>query len=204
MIEHRLISYLQPLDELFLLPSTPVAVPEAYWIGKESVSSAIMLIEPSMDEFKRVMAAMKNRVSDEFDMDLVNDLYAGSATILPKENWVVTGEFRRKQHDSYLPAGETWDAEKIMNTTKYVHFSDWPFPKPWFEAEHEMKAATKPKCVELPDGKQDCKDRNAWVWLYKDFQKRREVCCLDQKGQLTRMLTICDIRTFVESRSQTI
>lgn len=163
------------MDELFLLPSAPVAVPTAYWIGNDTVSSAIMLIEPSMDEYKKVLAGMKNRVSNEFDMDLVNDLYAGNAMVLPNDYWVVSGEFRKKTHNTYLKEGETWDAEEILNRTKYVHFSDWPFPKPWYPSEPEEKWAVQPPCKPLPDGTKDCKDRDAWLWVYADFKKRREV-----------------------------
>ncbi|KAL1302613.1 hypothetical protein AAFC00_002986 [Neodothiora populina] len=168
---------LKPLDDLFLLPHAPVAAPHAYWIDNSSLSSAIMLIEPSMDEFKRVLGAMKNRTSDEFDMDIVNDLYAGNAMLLPNEHWVVSGEFRRKQHASYIGEGNLWDPDAVMNQVKFVHFSDWPFPKPWLPSEPAERKAMWPKCIPKTDGSEDCRNRNYWMWLYEDFKKRRKAVC---------------------------
>lgn len=166
---------IQPLDDLFLLPSAPVAAPHAYWVDNTSVSSAILLIEPSMTEFRRVLAAMKNRKSDEFDMDIVNDLYAGNAMMLPNDLWVVSGEFRRKQHRSYIGENVIWNPEKVMEQVKLVHFSDWPYPKPWIPAEPEVRAKTFPKCDLKKNGKKDCRDRDIWIELYEDFKERRIV-----------------------------
>jgi hypothetical protein len=169
---------LQPLDDLFLLPHADVAAPSAYWIGNNSLSSAILLIEPSMTEFKKVLNGMQNRTSNEFDMDLVNDLFADNAMMLPNKHWVVSGEFRRNQHGSYLEDGEEWDAEKILKKTPYVHFSDWPYPKPWRPADPAVIRSTQPKCHTKLDGEEDCKNRDAWLWLYEDFKQRRKVCYL--------------------------
>ena len=166
---------IKPLDDLFLLPKAPVAAPTAYWIGNDSLSSAILLIEPSMPEFRKVLDGMKNRTSDEFDMELINDLYAGNAMVLPNKNWVVSGEFRRQQHGSYLKTGDIWDAKKIINQVPYVHFSDWPYPKPWKTAEKGAIQATQPKCNLNQDGSEDCMNRDIWLWLYEDFMKRRKV-----------------------------
>ncbi|KAI4790642.1 nucleotide-diphospho-sugar transferase, partial [Aureobasidium sp. EXF-8846] len=112
---------LKSLDELFLLPDHPVVAPHAYWLpDPDTISSAILLIKPSMEEFKRVMKSMFQRSSlDEFyDMEVINDLYAGSAMILPNEHWVVSGEFRLKSHHKYLDEGETWDPDRVLNETK--------------------------------------------------------------------------------------
>lgn len=129
-----------------------------------------------MSEFKRVLGQMRNRTSDEFDMDIVNDLYAGNAMLLPNEDWVVSGEFRRKNHDAYTgEKGKIWDAKEVMKRAKYVHFSDWPFPKPWHQSEFWQRQETMPKCVSKVDGTQDCKDQETWLWLYEDFKDRRMV-----------------------------
>ncbi|THY97619.1 nucleotide-diphospho-sugar transferase [Aureobasidium pullulans] len=172
---------LKPLDELFFLPDHPVAAPHAYWLPDvDTISSAILLIKPSMDEFKRVMKSMYSRSSsDEFyDMEVINDLYAGDAMILPNEHWVVSGEFRRKSHHGYLDEGETWDPQRVLNETKLVHFSDWPRPKPWFPASEEILLKTMPACDTMPgSAHKDCRNRDAWNWLYSDFQERRERVC---------------------------
>ena len=65
---------LQPMDELFLIPSTPVAAPSAYWLDKFSLSSQIVLIEPSETQFDRVQHALKHRKNSEYDMEIVNEL----------------------------------------------------------------------------------------------------------------------------------
>ncbi|KAI5227212.1 nucleotide-diphospho-sugar transferase [Aureobasidium subglaciale] len=169
---------LKPLDDLFFLPDHPVAAPHAYWLPEpDTLSSAILLIKPSTHEFQRVIKAMyEHSTSSEFyDMEVINDVYAGTALILPKEHWVVSGEFRLKSHHKYLDEGETWDPERVLNETKLVHFSDWPRPKPWFPVSEEVLLKTLPACDTMPgSAHKDCRNRDAWNWLYSDFQERRE------------------------------
>lgn len=132
-----------------------------------------------MDEYKRVMKSMfvRSSSSEFYDMEIVNDLYAGNAMILPKDLWVVSGEFRRKSHKGYLDEGETWDPQRVLNETKLVHFSDWPRPKPWFPASEEVLLQTTPACETMPgSAHKDCRNRDAWNWLYQDFEDRRRVC----------------------------
>lgn len=62
------------MDELFELPSAPVAMPRAYWLDKFYLSSQIVLLEPSEFEFKRILDAFEHRASNDFDMEIVNDL----------------------------------------------------------------------------------------------------------------------------------
>jgi hypothetical protein len=162
-----------------LLPDHPVVAPHAYWLpDPDTISSAILLIKPSMEEFKRVIKSMFSHSStDEFyDMEVINDLYAGSAMILPNEHWVVSGEFRLKSHHKYLDEGETWDPDRVLNQTKLVHFSDWPRPKPWFPVTRETLYKTQPTCDTMPgSAHKDCRNRDAWNWLYADFEERRGV-----------------------------
>jgi hypothetical protein len=121
------------MDELFLLPSCPVAMPRAYWLNPNdrTLSSQLVLIEPSESEFTRIMAAISNAGSSDYDMEIVNNLYKDSALILPHRRYdLLTGEFRSKSHSSYLGNDvEVWDPEKILEEAKYLHFSDWPVPK---------------------------------------------------------------------------
>ena len=121
------------MDELFLLPSAPVAMPLAYWFHQEDkvFTSALMLIEPSMAEFSRLADEIWDGVSGEYDMDIVNRLYGDTALIIPHRPYMLlTGEFRSKDHEAYLGnADETWDADRVLATAKYLHFSDWPVPK---------------------------------------------------------------------------
>lgn len=173
-----LISHVKPLDELFLLPHTAVAAPHAYWMGNDTLSSAILLIEPSQAEYKRVLNGMRNRTNDDFDMEIINDLYGGDAVLLPNDHWIVSGEFRRKDHSGWLTEGKEWNATRVLNETKFVHFSDWPYPKPWFPASEELVKSTTPACVTMPGSDhKDCSDRDAWKWLYADFERRRKSVC---------------------------
>lgn len=124
------------MDELFLLPSSPMAMPRAYWLGfdKPILSSQIMLLQPSEFEFKRVFQGIENAKSNDYDMEIVNDLYKDSALILPHRPYdLLTGEFRNTDldtHDRYLGNNEErWDPSAAFKEAKFLHFSDWPFPK---------------------------------------------------------------------------
>lgn len=121
------------MDELFLLPSTPVGMPRAYWLDfdKRVLSSQLVLIEPSEFEFNRISASIASAGSSEYDMEIVNTLYKDSAFILPHRPYnLLTGEFRSKKHSDYLGnSEETWDPEEVLKEAKFLHFSDWPVPK---------------------------------------------------------------------------
>jgi alpha-N-acetylglucosamine transferase len=165
------------MDELFLLPHATIALPRAYWLSKQ-LSTQVMLIEPSKSEFDRVLKSMKHRKANDFDMDIINDLYSKDCHVIPHRRYnLVSGEFRKlDQHEAYLgSAKEEWDPTKIINETKYIHFSDWPYPKPWIMPTHDDDRKLKPKCKALASGEVDCRDRDVWRWIYKDFKSRRKV-----------------------------
>ncbi|KAL2842495.1 nucleotide-diphospho-sugar transferase [Aspergillus pseudodeflectus] len=174
---------LQPMDELFLLPPCPVAMPRAYWLNPNdrTLSSQLVLIEPSESEFTRIMAAISNAGSSDYDMEIVNNLYKDSALILPHRRYdLLTGEFRSKSHSSYLGNDvEVWDPEKILEEAKYLHFSDWPVPKPWLPASPSTVQEQQPKCDMNPTTGQedDCRARDLWLGFYADFATRRENVC---------------------------
>ena len=108
-------------------------MPRAYWLNPDDrvLSSQLVLIEPSRFELDRILQRMENRAGNEYDMDLVNHLYKDNAMVLPHRRYdILSGEFRGSDHTRYLGNNiEPWDADKIINETKFVHFSDWPFPK---------------------------------------------------------------------------
>ncbi|KAI5302606.1 N-acetylglucosaminyltransferase [Ascosphaera pollenicola] len=124
---------LQPLDELFLLPSVPVAMPRAYWLDPEKriLGSHVLLVEPSASEFKRVSKAMNKAKANEYDMDVLNNIYRDSAMVLPHRQYsLLTGEFRSTDHAAFLGSNdEEFDPDAVMKRAKYIHFSDWPVPK---------------------------------------------------------------------------
>ena len=191
---------LQNMDELFLLPSAPVAMPRAYWgalrpDGPRQLSSQLMLIEPSPEEFARVEAAIESATDDMYDMEIMNNLYKDSCLVIPHRPYdLLSGEFRAAsdQHRRYIGnASEAWNANRTLAEAKFLHFSDWPVPKPWFEMSPKMEKQYLPKCVQMSKtpratgqekpggGERDCTDRDAWKHVYVDFRKRRlDVCGL--------------------------
>ncbi|KAL8645377.1 MAG: hypothetical protein Q9226_007334 [Calogaya cf. arnoldii] len=124
---------LQTMDELFLLPPFPLALPRAYWLGNTSdkLSSCLLLIRPSTFEFGRILKAIDAAGDTEFDMEILNNLYGDHALILPHRPYVmITSEFRYKNHKDYMGSEEEpFDPEKILQEAKYIHFSDWPMLK---------------------------------------------------------------------------
>ncbi|KAH8695268.1 alphaN-acetylglucosamine transferase [Talaromyces proteolyticus] len=187
---------LQNLDELFFLPSAPVAMPRAYWdySNNHQLTSLMLLVEPSYIEYKsmmdKVQAVEAGQLSKDqneghalYDMELLNDRFGNSALILPHRQYgLVTGEFRTKDHRNFLGNDyETWNPDKVLSEAKLVHFSDWPLPKPWIMWPQKLLAEILPKCDNNPGTPQEsgCRDREVWKQLYETFRlTRRDVCQL--------------------------
>ncbi|KAL2816084.1 glycosyltransferase family 8 protein [Aspergillus granulosus] len=174
---------LQHLDELFLIPPCPVAMPRAYWLDHDNnfLTSLLLLIKPSEFEFDRVMTAVSEAGPAEYDMDILNRLYKDSALVLPHRPYaLLTGEFRSKIHTRYLGSSvEDWDPEKILMEAKLIHFSDWPIPKPWVAADPTMTQKHQPTCDLNPKtGQEDnCRSRDIWLGLYREFADHRKRIC---------------------------
>ncbi|OCK81505.1 glycosyltransferase family 8 protein [Lepidopterella palustris CBS 459.81] len=181
------ITLLQHLDDLFFLPSTPIAMPRAYWTDHRPwpLTSLLMLLEPStveLDAFKasiKAGASATNSNAQKYDMDLLNDRFADSALVLPHRPYaLLTGEFRSHNHSAYMgnDRGE-WDPDRILKEAKLIHFSDWPLPKPWIMWPSEGLAEMQPDCGGSRQG--TCRERVIWKSLYDDFrQRRRDICKL--------------------------
>ncbi|KAL4790342.1 nucleotide-diphospho-sugar transferase [Aspergillus venezuelensis] len=119
----------------------------------------------------------------KYDMELLNEFYGDSAMVLPHRQYgLITGEFRTQNHTAFLGSDdEVWDPDRVLAEAKFVHFSDWPLPKPWVMWPHEMLADILPKCKNNPGTLHEsgCRDRDLWMKLYDDFRiKRRDVCKL--------------------------
>ncbi|PYH44750.1 nucleotide-diphospho-sugar transferase [Aspergillus saccharolyticus JOP 1030-1] len=172
---------LQSMDELFLLPPCPVAVPRAYWLNPNdrTMSSQVVLIQPSEFEFNRIKQSIADAGSNDYDMEIVNNLYKDSALILPHRPYdLLTGEFRSKNHTSYLGnAIERWDPMDVLSEAKFLHFSDWPVPKPWVRADPKLIEEKQPTCDINPETGlyDDCRARDIWLGVYDDFAQRRQV-----------------------------
>ena len=168
------------MDELFFLPPAPVAMPRAFWLhdkGDNFLSSQLIVIQPSEPEWQRIEAAIAHHGPNDFDMEIVNDLYGSSCIILPHRRYdLLTCEFRAESHASYLGSEhEEWNADAVLAEAKFVHFSDWPYPKPWLKASASETERSTPKCNDGSGGEQ-CKNGEAWLELYKEFSDRRQVC----------------------------
>lgn len=166
---------LQPMDELFLLPAeSKVAMPRAYWL-EDKLCAAVMLASPSEFEFGRIQARLREAQPKEYDMEIINALYGDSCLVFPHNPYLLlTGEMRAKSHEAYLGSREEpWDVDSVMKQAKYIHFSDW------VGTTEAMKLENQPSCKASgeKDGGLDCADRNAWLWLYKEFRERRKRVC---------------------------
>ncbi|MCJ1440609.1 MAG: N-acetylglucosaminyltransferase [Stictis urceolatum] len=175
---------LQCLDELFTLPPSPVVMPRAYWEWPEKyeLSSQLLLVEMNSAEFQRIMKKVEKAGDNQFDMDIPNKLYMSNAMVLPNRQYdLVTGEFRhnRSDHSKYLGnPTEKWDPVKVIKETKFLHFSDWPIPKPWIAMDEADFKEYRPKW----QGSY-CGDKDMWINIYGDFRRRRQdVCGIDVGG----------------------
>ena len=61
------------------------------------------------------------------------------------------------------------ESSLIPQEAYYIHFSDWPLPKPW-NADIASVESNAPACP----GR--CDDREAWLSLYRTFQEEAAVC----------------------------
>ncbi|TVY42117.1 Glucose N-acetyltransferase [Lachnellula occidentalis] len=173
---------LQNLDELFLLPEAPLAMPYVYWGEPQGwqFSSQMMLITPSADAFSKIEAAIHTAKKDEYDMDIINKLYKGKVLQIAQRPYnLLSGEFRRRNHVAYLGSrSEKWDPDTMKSEAKFMHFSDYPIPKPWMRAPKDLLNKHMPKCTQSEwFGATDCRDRTIWLKLYYDFAMRRKEVC---------------------------
>ncbi|KIL89991.1 glucose n-acetyltransferase 1 [Fusarium avenaceum] len=181
---------LQPMDELFKLPPCPVAMPRAYWLYQDEhpskvLSSQLMVVQPSKVEFERILEKMETIEGNDYDMEIVNELYLDSALVLPHRQYnMLSAEYRRENHSDYLGSDrEEWDPIAAYNEAKFVHFSDWPVPKPWIQ-DLDLRLEHEPQCHMVGD-ELSCTEREIWNKLYTDFAvTRKRVCKTVDKSKL--------------------
>ena len=153
-------------------------MPRAYWLypKKEILTSCIMLIEPSAKEFARVWARVEKAGRNDYDMEIVNDLYRDSALVLPHRPYsLLVQEYRETDHSLYLGSPEEeWDPVAAFKEAKFLHWSDWPMSKPWHPSPVQLKQQTEPKC-HMKNGVETCGERDMWRYFYREFRERRQV-----------------------------
>ncbi len=179
------ITLLDTLDELFLLPQTPIATPRAYWTDSKPwpLSTTLIVVKPSLVELEKFKRRMEEGGDitlvkmHRYDMEILNERFEESALVLPHRPYALrTAEFRRHNHSDYLGGvDETWDAEKVYKEGKIIHFSDWPLPGPWVMWSEEALEEMQPDCG--GSHKETCAERRIWKGLYEDFRKRRKDVC---------------------------
>lgn len=182
---------LHNMDALFLLPKTDVAMPYVYW-GKSAgwdYTSHLLLLKPSVANFKKIEAVVQTTAgTEDLDVDLLKKVFKSKMIRMPQKPYnLLSGEFRRTNHEAYLSStsnpktfhpSEAWDPEVAISRATYVHFSDWPLPKPWMRATQSMLNTYMPVCQKSEwFGATDCRDRNVWNKLYSDFEARRIGIC---------------------------
>lgn len=97
--------YIQNMDELFLLPFAPVAMPYTYLEppANWAYSSQLLLLHPSTNLFKMVESAVQHAEPEEYDIDILNTLFAPHILAIPSRPYnLLSREFRRKSHEEYL------------------------------------------------------------------------------------------------------
>ncbi|QSZ30667.1 hypothetical protein DSL72_000225 [Monilinia vaccinii-corymbosi] len=156
--------YIQNMDEVFLLPSAPVAMPYTYFGPPTNwaYSSHLLLLHPSTNLFQQVESAVLHASPDEQDMDILHTIFAPRILAMPSRPYhLLSAEFRRRSHGEYLGnSHEVWDPEKMLHGAKYMHFSDWPIPKPWIQAAKDELNRYMPPCRASEwFGATDCRDR---------------------------------------------
>ncbi|KAF2011833.1 glycosyltransferase family 8 protein [Aaosphaeria arxii CBS 175.79] len=183
---------LNSLDHYFLAPLSRLAVPRAYWlndidsasIAEQTICSHVMLLQPDQYYYDTIMNETQR--SKNFDMEVINSLFKGSAMILPHRRLaLLTGEFRTRDHQKYLreePDAE-WNAMAEVSRSVLVHFSDWPLPKPWKPRSQQQWEDAQPACDENDERdkeKEDrppCADRMMWSGFYETYDMEKQKVC---------------------------
>jgi hypothetical protein len=151
-------------------------MPIAYWLDKPYLTSHIMLIAPSESEFDRVSTAVKKARKGEYDMDIINKLYRKTCILLDHKRYaLLTGEFRETNHVKYLSGRSSWDPLMVLKDASFVHFSDYPLPKPWLHLDSTLFERIQPRCTTTNSQESDCTARDIWLELYRDFRERKAV-----------------------------
>jgi hypothetical protein len=192
----------QHLDDLFMLPPTPIAMPRDV-IGSQDgqlrLSTQLMVLVPDAAETKAMWETLQTwrldpwtaeegddaatvSASQHYDIELINDRFGASAMVLPHRPFLMqSSEFRMHDHTAYMghhKAPETavkWDAYRQLKEAKLIHFDDWPLPKPWVMWPIDGLAEIQPDCDGAHGG--TCLERELWKGLYDDFRLRRKDHC---------------------------
>jgi hypothetical protein len=125
-------------------------------------------------------------------MEIMNSLYRDSVVVLPHRPYgLLTSTFSGEpdQHAHYLGNDrEEWDPVAVFNEAKYLHFSDWPVPKPWLPTPESVRLERQPKCY-VRHGVESCVERELWNGFYSEFRERREASPIHARPERVLLLT---------------
>ncbi|KAK4074499.1 uncharacterized protein Triagg1_5095 [Trichoderma aggressivum f. europaeum] len=159
---------LKHMDELFHLPPCPIAMPRAYWLlddpeSQKTLTSHVTVIQPSKREFNRIQKRVQLSDKDEYDMELLDRLYADTAMVIPHRPYaMLSSGFRETDHHLYLGSEtEGWDPVAVLGEAMTL----------------EPKCELKRKDDDIDDGEEDCSGRDVWRELYADFRERKARVC---------------------------
>lgn len=113
---------LQPLDHIFLLPAVELAAPRAYWKGTLGFTSAFLLVSLSERLWNRIEHALQTIKHDTFDMDLLNEMFAETAMLLPGDYCTLnsvweTNSIPKWWQGSEPPRDPTWKPSRKLPST---------------------------------------------------------------------------------------
>jgi hypothetical protein len=132
----------KPLDSLFDLPSVDFAAPRAYWRGNHFLSTTLMVISLSDRVWKLVEEGMKNLKETWYDFELVNDLFEGSAMVLPGQYGMVDDHFVNWDMPAWFrPEGDIHNDGMVQEYSKASMEDLW--------RTIELNSASKPKDPEV-------------------------------------------------------
>lgn len=173
----------QNLDELFLIPASPVAMPYIYYGQADGwhFSTQLTLMTPSTKSFSQISDAIKLASPTNDDLSILETLFYGQIIKIPQRPFaLLAGEYRQKSHVHYIGNRwpKKWDPDSMLREARILHFSDHPIPKPWIKASQVLLNKNMPNCGRSEwFGASNCRDRAVWFKLYRDYADMRKAVC---------------------------
>ena len=129
------------LDHLFVgLPEVDVAASRAYWLAKDFLSSTFMMINLSSRLWETVQNGLTTVTMDEYDMDLMNDMFGETVVMLSGEYATVNSHWEDwNMPNWYHPLGNITPAEGFQSSDASLTTSPPSFsPLPRFSHPHPL------------------------------------------------------------------
>jgi hypothetical protein len=117
---------LKTLDHLFDMDDLNVdlAAPRAYWIAKETFSTAFLVITLSDRTWRKVETALENVRINQYDMDMANELFGEEVLMLPGNFVALNSHWEDWNLPRWFHQPESVDAGS-NNGTGVQEFAKW-------------------------------------------------------------------------------